>query len=207
MPIVDHYISFVFAATTLILVPGPTNLVVLTTGINFGFSRSLWTVAGAAASHTCLLVVASMGLAAVLAVSAVAFECIRWMGVVYLIWLGLRQWWHRDTDGPDGTTRRERSNLKHLLEGFLTNTTNPKALLFYGAFFPPFIATDRPFAPQFALLGITFVSIFIVVALLHGYVGSRLHRIPGEGFHRWQRRISGSFLIGSGVLLATTERN
>ncbi|MCG8409245.1 MAG: LysE family translocator [Phycisphaerales bacterium] len=203
---VDHYFSFVFAAITLILIPGPTNLVVLTTGINFGFSRSLWAVAGAAFSHACLLIVASMGLAAVLAVSAVAFECIRWVGVAYLIWLGLRQWWQADIDHTKGSTR-ERSAVQHLLEGFLTNTTNPKALLFYGAFFPPFIKPDQSFASQFALLGVTFVSIFIVVAVIHGYVGSRLSRIPGKGFRRWQRRVSGSFLVGSGLLLATTERS
>ena len=91
-------------------------------------------------------------------------------------------------------------------KGFTVNTTNPNALIFYAAFFPPFLNPSVPVAPQLLVMGATFVSILIVVALIYALIADRsrtLFTTPKQ--RKTQSRISGSLLIGAGVLLATVR--
>lgn len=201
---IESFLAFFTAATVLIIIPGPTNMVVVSSALQQGFKRSLWTVFGAAVSHTFFFSIALAGLTSVLLKSAVLFEWIRWIGVGYLLWLGIRQWTQQALPSMEVRTHSAASTWSLFLRGFAVNTTNPKALFFYAAFFPPFVDTSAPVIPQLILMGAVFVAIFIFVASVHGMLASRAQGMMKNTNHqRLVNRVSGSFLIGAGVLLAS----
>jgi len=132
------------------------------------------------------------------------FEWVRWIGVVYLLYLGIRQWRAPPVD-LTRTRPQPRSVRVIALRGFLISLTNPKTLLFYGAFFPQFLSPDVPFAPQVALLSVTF---FIIAAGLDSAWALLAGRLRGLLAIRGtlRNRLSGGFLIGAGVGLALAHR-
>lgn len=205
---IELYLSFVTAAVILIIIPGPTNMVVVSSSMKFGFKKSVWTVIGATASHTFFFAVTSLGIAAILLASAKVFELIKWIGVVYLIFHGIKLWISGDVQHETGKSESKTSASYLFLQGFAVNTTNPKALIFYSAFFPPFVNPASPAMPQLLLMGFTFITIFMLTALFHGYIADRAQAF----FYKprqiiLQNRIAGSLLIGAGLLLAVTKRN
>ncbi len=204
----EVYFTFIASAFVLIIVPGPTNMVIVSSSMKHGFKSSIWTVAGAALSHTLFLSITCLGLAAVLLASAQIFEIIRWFGVLYLIWLGIKLLISKDTQFHTGNKPVKTSAHSLFLQGLTVNTTNPKALIFYSAFFPPFINPKLLVTPQLIILGSTFIMIFLIVALFHGYIADRIRILFSKPEHIiLQNRISGVFLIGAGLLLATVKRN
>lgn len=204
----ELYFAFVTAAIILIIIPGPTNMVIVSSAMKFGFKRSIWTMMGAALSHSLFFLITCLGVATLLLASAELFEFIRWVGVVYLIWLGVKLWMTKEVDFNGDKRQQAASPGSLFLQGFAVNTTNPKALIFYSAFFPPFVNPDAPVAPQLITMGITFVSIFILNALCHGYIAN-LARTFFQNPRRimMQNWIAGTLLIGAGVLLAGAEKN
>ncbi len=206
MPI-ETYLAFILASFVLIIVPGPTNMVVVSSSILYGFRRSLWTIAGAAVSHTLFFIVASAGLAAILMASAQVFIILKWFGVCYLVWLGLTQIFSKELQvgAAAGNNRESISSL--FLRGITVNSTNPKALVFYSTFFPPFIDPNLNLLPQLLILGTTFVTIFIAVAAVHAWSAEKLGGIFRSGSKlSVVKKTSGAVLVGAGVLLASVSR-
>jgi homoserine/homoserine lactone efflux protein len=198
------YLGFVLASTILILIPGPNVSLIVANSIAYGTRYGLLTVAGTSSAIVVQLALATLGLTAMLDMLAGAFEWIRWIGVAYLLYLGVRQW----TAAPVDLTRtrpQPRSIRAIALRGFLISLTNPKTLLFYGAFFPQFLSSDAPIGPQVLLLSITFLGIAAALdtgwALLAGRARGVL-AIRG----RLRNRLSGGFLIGAGIGLALAHR-
>ncbi len=200
----DLYLGFVIASAVLILIPGPNVSLIVANSIAYGTRYGLLTVAGTSSAIIAPLALTALGLTATLGILAGWFEVIRWIGVAYLLWLGIRQW----TAAPVDLTRirpQPRSIRAITLRGFLISLTNPKTLLFYGAFFPQFLAPDAPIAPHVVLLSVTFFAIAAGLdcgwALLAGRVRGVL-AIRG----RPRNRLSGGCLIGAGIGLALAHR-
>jgi len=198
------YLGFVLASVILILIPGPNVSLIVANAIASGTRYGLLTVAGTSSAIVVQLALTSLGLTATLGVLAGWFEWIRWIGVAYLLILGIRQWRAAPVD-LTRTRPQPRSFQAIAIRGFLISLTNPKTLLFYGAFFPQFLTPDAPIAPQVALLSLTF---FIIAAgldcgwaLLAGRVRGVL-AIRG----RLRNRLSGGFLVGAGIGLALAHR-
>jgi homoserine/homoserine lactone efflux protein len=201
---VTLYLGFVLASTILILIPGPNVSLIVANAIAYGTRYGLLTVAGTSSAIVVQLALATLGLTATLAMLAGWFEWIRWIGVAYLLYLGVRQW----AAAPIELTRTKpqpRSIRAIALRGFLISLTNPKTLLFYGAFFPQFLSSDAPIGPQVLLMSVTFLAIAAALdtgwALLAGRVRGVL-AIRG----RLRNRLSGGFLIGAGIGLALAHR-
>jgi threonine/homoserine/homoserine lactone efflux protein len=198
------YLGFVLASTILILIPGPNVSLIVANSIAYGTRYGLLTVAGTSSAIVVQLALTTLGLTATLHVLAGWFEWIRWIGVAYLLYLGIRQWLAAPVD-LTRTRPQPRSFHAIAMRGFLVSLTNPKTLLFYGAFFPQFLSPDAPIAPQVALLSLTFLGIAAGLdsawALLAGRVRGVL-AIRG----RLRNRLSGGFLIGAGVGLALARR-
>jgi homoserine/homoserine lactone efflux protein len=138
MPL-ELYIGFVITSSVLILIPGPNVSLIVANSIAYGTRYGLLTVAGPSSAIALQLALTALGLTATLGVLAGWFEWIRWIGVGYLLYLGVRQW----TAAPVDLTRMKpqpRSFQAIALRGFAISFTNPKTLLFYGAFFPQFFA-------------------------------------------------------------------
>ena len=205
---IDLYLGFLSASILLIIAPGPTNMVIVSHCLKFGFRRSIWAILGAALSHTLFFLLTCLGIATILFASAQVFQVIRWMGVIYLIGWGIWLWRLPDEYPAIDHQQPHMSGRSMFLQGFAVNATNPKALVFYSAFFPPFIDPNNSIVPQLLLLGVTFVSLFIIIAALHGYVADRIrHRWVNSRWMRSPNRIAGSLLIGAGVLLAAVKRD
>jgi homoserine/homoserine lactone efflux protein len=200
----ELYLGFILASTILILIPGPNVSLIVANSIAHGTRYGLLTVIGTSSAIIVQLALTALGLSATLGVLAGWFEWVRWIGVAYLLYLGIRQW----TAAPVDLTRtppQPRSFRAIALHGFLISLTNPKTLLFYGAFFPQFLSRDAPIAPQVIVLSLTF---FVIAAGLDSGWALLAGRVRGvlsiRG--RLRNRLSGGFLIGAGVGLALAHR-
>jgi threonine/homoserine/homoserine lactone efflux protein len=200
----DLYLGFVLAVVILILIPGPNVSLIVANSIAHGTRYGLLTVAGTSSAIVVQLTLTALGLTATLGMLAGWFEWVRWVGVIYLLFLGIRQWRAAPVD-LTRTRPQPRSFQALVMRGFLISLTNPKTLLFYGAFFPQFLSPDAPIAPQVAWLSLTFFAIAVGLdcgwALLAGRVRGVL-AIRG----RLRNRLSGGFLIGAGIGLALAHR-
>ncbi len=198
------YLGFVTATVVLMLIPGPNVSLIVANSIAYGTRYGLLTLAGTSAAMVLQLAFTVLGLTALLGAMATWFEWLRWLGVVYLLWLGIRQWRAPPVD-LTRTPPQPRSVRAIALRGFLISLTNPKTLLFFGAFFPQFIAPDRPIGLQLAMLCGTFL--LLAVALDSGWAMAAGHArrfLAMRG--RLCNRLTGGFLIGAGVGLALAHR-
>jgi homoserine/homoserine lactone efflux protein len=198
----DLYIAFVAATTILMLIPGPNVALIVANSVGHGTRYGLLTVAGTSAAIVVHMVLTVIGLAALLGSLGAWFEWVRWIGVVYLLWLGIRQWRAPAVD-LSAARPQPRSRRAIVLRGFVVSLTNPKTLLFYGAFFPQFLSRERSVG-ELLLLAASFVVIAVTIdsgwALLAGRVRFLLAR-----HGRLRNRLSGGLLIGAGLGLAAAR--
>lgn len=200
----DLYLAFVAATTVLMLIPGPNVALIVANSVAYGTRFGLLTVAGTSAAMVVQLGVAALGMAAVLGVLGTLFDWLRWVGVAYLLYLGLRQWRAVPVD-LTRTRPQARSARQIFTRGVLVSLTNPKTLFFYGAFFPQFLDPARDLLPQVVVLSLTFLALAVLLdggwAVLAGRARGFL---AGRG--RLRNRISGGLLMGAGLGLALARR-
>lgn len=178
-------------------------------GLRYGFRRAAWNIAGLIVGILGMLSVVAAGLGAVLAASSLAFTIIKWLGVAYLVFLGVQQWrapaFVVSADASEsllGATPREL-----LLRGFLVNATNPKGIVFMLAVLPQFIDPSRPQAIQYAICGATLAFTDLVVMSGYTVFAARVLRLLREPHHiRVMNRTFGSLFIAAGAALATFKR-
>ncbi len=150
------YLLYVAAVAVLIVTPGPTMLMCLANAVNQGPARAMTSAAGALLASLVIMSLSALGLGAVLAASEAAFTVLKVVGAAYLIWLGIKTF--RSTGGLAVTAGGPSSGRSLFAQGLLVGLSNPKALLFFAAFFPQFIDPAAPVLPQFTLLALTFVA-------------------------------------------------
>jgi homoserine/homoserine lactone efflux protein len=197
------YLGFIAASALLILIPGPNVSLIVANAIAHGTRYGLLTVAGTTAAIVVQLALTTYGMTAALETLAGWFELIRWIGVLYLVVLGIRAW--RAPPVALAATAQPRSLRAIALRGFAISLTNPKTLLFYGAFLPQFVAPDRPVGPQLALLSATFLLIALLLDSGWALAAGRARRLLAlRG--RLRNRLTGGLLIGAGLGLALAHR-
>src|SRR5688500_16446096 len=133
------YLAFVGAAIVLIVIPGPNVSIIIANSVAHGPRYGMLTVAGTSAALVVQLVLASLGLSGLMHTMGFRFEVLRWIGAAYLVWLGLKTWF-APVDDLSRVKPERKSTRRMLTRAFLVSLTNPKTLLFYGAFFPQFIS-------------------------------------------------------------------
>ena len=195
---------FLYALTVLALMstPGPSQLLMLTNSGVHGFTRALSTAGGDLTANALQMLAAGLGLAAIIAASATALTVIKWAGVAYLVWLGLRMIRRAKPDDPRVGASRGEASLRGLwMQGFLTSAANPKAVVFFAALFPQFIAPDLAFWPQFLILSATYIVLDGLFLSAYGLSASWIvRRFRGQA-RVWVERIGGGFMIGAAALL------
>jgi homoserine/homoserine lactone efflux protein len=193
------YAAFAAAVVVLMLIPGPNVALIVANSVAHGPKFGLLTMAGTTCAMVVQLGLTALGMTELLGMLGLWFEWLRWIGVAYLVWLGVAQWRAPALD-LTRTPPEPRSERAIVVRGFLVSLTNPKTLLFYGAFFPQFIDPTRPFGPQVALLSVTFIILAILVdggwAML---AGRTRHLLAARG--RLRNRLSGGLLVGAGAAL------
>ncbi|HSI54421.1 MAG: LysE family translocator [Ramlibacter sp.] len=201
------YLLYVAAVALLIVTPGPTMLMCMTNSLNHGPRRAMTSVAGAVTAVLCVMVLSAMGLGALLATSETAFTIAKVVGAAYLIWLGIKTF--RSTAvlsvEEEGASPKQRS---FYLQGLLVGASNPKAVLFFAAFFPQFLNPAAPIVPQFALLALTFMAFeFTVLTLCALGVARLMPLLRASGPVRWINRVCGGLFTLMGGLLLLTRRS
>jgi threonine/homoserine/homoserine lactone efflux protein len=201
---IDLYLAFVLATGVLMLIPGPNVALIVANSVAYGTRYGLLTVAGTSSAMVVQLALTALGMSALLGTLAQWFEWIRWLGVAYLLWLGIRQW-RADPVDLTRTRPQYRSPREIFMRGIIVSFSNPKTLLFYGAFFPQFITPGADMAAQIGVLSVTFLAIAVVLdggwAVLAGRARNVL-AVRG----RLRNRLSGGLLISAGVGLALVHR-
>ena len=203
MPL-SAYLAFVAASVALVLLPGPNVAMIVGTTLKHGRRAGFATVAGTSAASILQLAALCWGFAIILAQAGAAFAILRWAGVAYLLVLGIRAW--RAPARPLEARSGARSGRKAFASGFAVALTNPKTLLFYGAFLPQFVDRNGDEGAQFVLLSASFVVIATSLdcgwTLLAGRLRSVLDLWP-----RLRNRITGGALIGAAAGLALVNRS
>lgn len=205
---ISLYIAFLIAAAVLILLPGPTVMLVTSKSLRRGVNAGLIAVAGSTFAAATQLIVVVSGLASVVVFVSSWFEWIRWVGIVYLIYLGVQTLLDSISDDackvePLSST----SGYRDFVDGFVVTLTNPKTLLFLGAFLPQFVDPTIPTLPQLLFLAGSFLIVAAVLDSCWALLAARLGKVLVKSRSRkFADRVSGSVLIGAGTVLALIRR-
>ncbi|GAB5449615.1 LysE family translocator [Gymnodinialimonas sp.] len=203
----DTWLTFVAASTLLLLIPGPTILLVLSYAISQGRRVAVSTAAGVAVGDLVAMTASLAGLGALVMASATLFVALKWVGAIYLVYLGVKMILsarRADFVLPETDAVTTRKTFTHAAA---VTALNPKSIAFFIAFVPQFIAPEAALLPQFAILIGTFVALATINALIYALLaGSLRDRLSRPGIIAWLTRAGGATLIGMGVLTATLRR-
>ncbi|WP_162045361.1 homoserine/homoserine lactone efflux protein [Vibrio taketomensis] len=199
------WLAYVATAIVFSLAPGSGTVNSISNGLSYGTRKSLGAIIGLQIGLTFHIVLVGAGIGALVAQSAMAFSVIKWVGVIYLVWLGVQKW----RDHSSFTTQRDnipRSGFSLMCSAIAINLTNPKSIVFLVALFPQFINPSQPQLIQFVILGVTTVVIDAFVMLGYTTLASQMGRyIRSERAMAKINKLFGSMFIGCGALLATAK--
>lgn len=201
----DLYVAFVAASALLIAIPGPNVALIVANSVAHGARYGLMTVAGTASAMVVQLALVVLGASAVLGLLAELFDGLRWLGVAYLVWLGMRIWRSAATD-LQATAAEPRALPAIFIRGFAVSLTNPKTLIFYAAFLPQFVRADAGDARhQLLVLAGTFLVVAVLLDGTWALLASRLRGLL-RARARLRNRLTGGLLIGAGIGLAFARK-
>lgn len=209
----DLWLTFVAASTALLLIPGPTVLLVLSYALSKGRGVAVASAGGVALGDLVAMTASLMGLGALVLASATVFTALKWIGAAYLVWLGIKLIRSasdaRMATGPAGlpATGGDVTGRGVFWHTAAVTALNPKSIAFFIAFVPQFVTLNAPLAPQFAILIATFVGLAAINALAYALLADRLRRrIQRPGVLAWLTRAGGGALIAMGVMTAALRR-
>ncbi|MBR1187581.1 LysE family translocator [Bradyrhizobium sp. AUGA SZCCT0160] len=204
------YLLYLAAVAVLVLSPGPTMLTCMTTALNEGKSGALAAAAGSISAVLGVMALSALGLGALLAASELAFTVVKVIGAIYLIWLGIKTFGNTAEavdikSAPADSGRRLRS---HYVRGLLVGSSNPKAILFFTAFFPQFLNPAEPFAAQYSILALTFIACEFSVLAMCAFGVSAIAPVLRSSWHmRWINKVTGGLFATMGGLLLFSRRH
>jgi len=198
----ELYFAFVAATALLVLTPGPMVAYLVAATLRHGPRHGIMALIGSAAASALQLAVVVAGLSLILNFAAAAFFWIKLAGVAYLVYLGVRA-----LRAPVGDLAPAdlRSRRRTIVEAFFVNLTNPKALLFHGAFLPLFVSPAAPATPQLIVLAATFIVVAAVLDGMWVLFAARLQPVLRR-IGRWRGRITGGVLLAAAAALAVVRR-
>ena len=198
------YLAFVAACIALALLPGPVVTLLIANGLRHGTRAALINIAGAQVGLAIVIGIVAVGLTSLMATMGYWFDWVRFAGAAYLVWLGIKLVRSPlegvNTDEPPPPPRGG-----FFLQGFLVALSNPKVLVFFGAFIPQFMDMSQDHVSQVALLGITFMATAGITDAIYAMLAGRARRFFSARRTRSLSRISGGFMIGGGIWLALTR--
>ncbi len=204
----QFWLAFVAASTALLMIPGPTVLLVLSYALSQGRGVALATVAGVALGDLIAMTASLAGLGALVLASAGLFTALKWIGAAYLIYLGIRML-RGASSAQLGAIGSAEAVSARAVFGHATAVTalNPKSIVFFIAFVPQFIDPSRALMPQFSVLVTTFVALAAVNALAYALLADKMRaRIARPSVLAWLTRFGGGALIAMGVATAAFRR-
>lgn len=203
----ELWIPFVFAATLILIIPGPTILLVISQAVTYGRRSVIPLVIGVLLGDFTAMTLSLIGLGALMSASAAMFTSFKWIGAIYLVYLGIKLW-KLSPENSSGQYNTKNSSARSLFRrSFIVTALNPKGIAFFVAFLPQFIDPFKPAFSQLMLLGGTFLVLATINASLYAIFAGQLgdHMKKGN-VRRWFNRFGGGALIGAGIFTATMQR-
>ena len=202
------YLLFLPACFAINMAFGPNNLLSVTNGAKHGVSPAVIAASGRLVAFAVMIAIAGLGMGAVLVASELAFDVIKYIGAAYLVWIGVRL-----LRAPAPAAEAQAADaaappsMRALVrQEFTVAAGNPKAILVFTAFFPQFVVPGA-YATSYLLLGTTFLLLEVVAIALYAMLGARMRRLAnGSRAMRWFNKVSGSMMVGFGLILAFTRR-
>jgi threonine/homoserine/homoserine lactone efflux protein len=196
----ELYAAYLVACAVIVIVPGPTVTLIVANSLRHGTRAGLLNVAGTQLGLAVIIAIVGIGLTSAVEAMGHWFDWLRLVGAAYLLWLGWRMIRAEGgTEAPEGT-KPPRSGF--FTQGLLVALSNPKTLVFFGAFFPQFIDPRGGYASQIVLMGLTALAFAAVSDSAYALLSGRAGRLLSRHRVRLMSRLSGGFLIGGGVWLA-----
>lgn len=198
------YLTFVAACVALALLPGPIVTMVIANGLRHGTRAALINIAGAQAGLAMVIGILAVGLTSLMATMGYWFDWVRFAGAAYLVWLGIKLI-RAPVEGLGADEPPLPPRGGFFLQGFFVLLSNPKVLVFFGAFIPQFMDMSKNHLSQVTLLGVTFMVIAGLTDATYALLAGRARLFFSKRRTRLLSRISGSFMIGGGIWLALTR--
>jgi homoserine/homoserine lactone efflux protein len=202
---IEVWLAYLATAVVFSVAPGSGTVNSISNGMVYGFRKSLASIVGLQAGLAFHIILVGVGLGAIVAQSEMAFSIIKWVGVIYLVWLGVQKWREKAVISLD--TPADNVSAQSLFrQAVFVNMTNPKTIVFLVALFPQFINPNEPQMMQLIILGATTVLVDTCVMLCYVSLASKL-----TGYIRSSRVMNtlncvfGSMFIGCGALLASAR--
>lgn len=200
------WLTFVVAAILISVSPGAGAVNTMSNGLQYGVRRSMPAILGLQLGYGAQILLVGAGLGAVIASSNMALSVIKWLGVAYLVWLGIQKW-REPVVAHSSDGQAEVSDGRRFWRATVVNLTNPKATVFLIALFPQFLVAEAPHGPQLATMGITLIIVDCLVMLGYALLASQLFRFMTTP--RRQKRMNqvfGSLFVVAAVALASFRR-
>jgi threonine/homoserine/homoserine lactone efflux protein len=201
----ETWAAFVAASAVLLVIPGPTVLLVVSYALGRGWRVAAPTATGVALGDLTAMTLSMLGVGALLASSAALFTLLKWCGAAYLVWLGIQLW--RAGGTLDARARTDATPpLRMLAHAWLVTTLNPKSIVFFVAFLPQFLDPARPFWTQMAIFEATFAALAFANAFGYALLGARAGRLAASPRAiRLVNRAGGTALIAAGAAAVTAR--
>lgn len=200
----EVYLAYLAACVALAILPGPVVTLVIANGLRYGTRAALTNIAGTQAGLAVVIAIIAVGLTSLMATMGYWFEWVRFAGAAYLVWLGIRLMRAPAVDmTPGAAPPPPRGGF--FLQGFVVLLSNPKVLVFFGAFIPQFVDMTQPHWPQVMLLGVTFMVTAALSDGVYALLAGRAGRLLSARRVRLVSRLSGSVMIGGGIWLALSR--
>jgi threonine/homoserine/homoserine lactone efflux protein len=199
----ELYLAFVAASVVITVIPGPTVALVVGNSLSHGTRAGLLNVAGTQLALAGMMIVLVVGLSSVVATMGWLFDWLRWAGAAYLVYLGWKMLRASGTLDPSVATAKPRGGF--FLQGFLVMASNPKVLVFFGAFIPQFVAPGADQTSQIILLCATAMVIAAISDSLYAILTGRARALFSRRRVRILSAAGGATLIGGGIWLALTR--
>ncbi|HEY5714995.1 MAG TPA: LysE family transporter [Psychromonas sp.] len=204
----DVWLGFFAACWVISLSPGAGAIASMSSGLQFGFLRGYWNVIGLQIALAAQILIVAAGIGAVLTASTLAFNLIKWFGVVYLIYLAIKQWQQRPSEiKTEQQINHQVDPLSMMVKGFLVNISNPKAIVFMLAVLPQFINPTKALVPQYSIMMATMIAVDMIV--MAGYTCLAAKVLLFLRSPRQQRILNRSFasmFVGAASLLSFVHR-
>lgn len=168
------WLAFLGASVVISLSPGAGAIASMSTGLRHGLRRGYWNIVGLQIGLLLQIAIVAVGLGALLAGSAAAFGVIKWFGVAYLVYLGVRQWRAAPKELAESDAAATDRGITMLGRGFLVNASNPKAVVFMLAVLPQFLDPSSPLLPQYLIIAATMVAVDMAVMTGYTSLASRV---------------------------------
>jgi threonine/homoserine/homoserine lactone efflux protein len=202
---IETWLAFAAATEILLLIPGPTVLLVVSYALGQGCRTALPMAVGVALGDFTAMTLSMLGVGALLATSATIFTVLKWIGAAYLVWLGIKLW--RTGGALNAEPRTSAASAAKMLgHAWLVTALNPKGITFFVAFLPQFMNPHADFVMQMVIFELTFLPLAFANALGYALVASR-----ARNFVRSPRaigvvnKVGGSCLIGAGIAAVTVR--